>query len=66
MEDLLAHSLRGTDHVLERTSDALGHVLGSKKGDFVITLDPDTMRGASAADRRGVQGPRHVRPGHAR
>ena len=47
VEDLLAHSLRGTDHVLERTSDAIGHVLGSKKGDFLITLDPDTMRGAS-------------------
>jgi hypothetical protein len=47
VEDLLAHSLRGTDHVLERTADAAGHVLGSKKGDFVVTLDPDTVRGTS-------------------
>jgi hypothetical protein len=47
IEDLLAQSLRGTDHVLERTSDAAGHVLGSKKGDFVVSLDPNTVRGAS-------------------
>jgi hypothetical protein len=47
IEDLLAQSLRGTDHVLERTADAAGHVLGSKKGDFVVSLDPDTVRGAS-------------------
>jgi hypothetical protein len=47
IEALLAGSLRGTDHVLERTSDAPGHVLGSKKGDFVVTLDPEQVRGTS-------------------
>jgi hypothetical protein len=47
VEDLLAHSLRGTDHLLERTSDSAGHVIGSKKGDFVVTLDPEIARGAS-------------------
>ena len=46
VEDLLAHSLRGTDHLLERTSDAAGDMLRSRKGDFVITLDPGTVNGA--------------------
>ncbi len=46
IEDLLAHSLRGTDHLLERTSDAAGDMLRSRKGDFVITLDPRTVNGA--------------------
>lgn len=46
VEDLLAHSLRGTDHLLERTSDAAGDMLCSRKGDFVITLDPRTVNGA--------------------
>lgn len=47
IEGLLADSLRGTDHLLERTSDAAGDMLRSKKGDFVITLDPAATRGAS-------------------
>lgn len=47
VEDLLAASLRGTDHLLERTADAAGDVLRSRKGDFVITLDPRTVEGAS-------------------
>ncbi len=46
VEDILAHSLRGTDHVLERTADAAGDMLRSRKGDFVITLDPQTVAGA--------------------
>ncbi len=48
VEDLLVDALRGTDHVLERTADAAGDVLRSRKGDFVITLDPQTVRGATA------------------
>jgi hypothetical protein len=47
VEDLLAQALRGTDHVLERTASASGDVLGSRKGDFVVTLDPRTADGAS-------------------
>jgi hypothetical protein len=47
VEDLLAHALRGTDHVLERTASASGDVLRSRKGDFVVTLDPRTADGAS-------------------
>jgi hypothetical protein len=61
IEGLLAQSLRGTDHLLERTSDTPGHVLGSKKGDFVIALDPGSVRGASVrlvveCKDRGISG----------
>lgn len=47
VEDLLLGSLRGTEDVVERTSDSAGDVLRSKKGDFVIALGPDTVRGAA-------------------
>jgi len=47
VEDLLASALRGADHLLERTAAKAGDVLGSRKGDFVITLDPATVRGAT-------------------
>jgi hypothetical protein len=44
---LLAESLRGTDHLLERSADDAGDVIRSRKGDFVVTLDPETTRGAT-------------------
>lgn len=44
---LLAGSLRGTDHLLERSADDPGDVMRSRKGDFVVTLDPETTRGAT-------------------
>ena len=47
LEDMLADSVRGTDHLIERTSDEAGNVIRSKKGDFVLTLDPTTTRGAT-------------------
>jgi hypothetical protein len=47
LEGMLAEAVRGTDHLVERTSDAAGHVMASKKGDFVLTLDPETMRGSA-------------------
>ena len=47
LEGMLADAVRGTDHLVERTSDEAGHVLRSKKGDFVLTLDPATTRGAA-------------------
>ena len=43
----MAESLRGSDHLFERTADAAGDMMRSKKGDFVITLDPETVRGAT-------------------
>jgi hypothetical protein len=47
LESMLADAVRGSDHLVERTSDAAGDVLRSKKGDFVVTLDPASTRGAS-------------------
>lgn len=46
LEAMLVEALRGGDHLVERTSDVTGHVLGSKKGDFIVTLDPAATRGA--------------------
>ena len=49
-EDLLAELLgdvaRGAGDLLDRTSTETGALLGSKKGDFVLTLDPHLTRGA--------------------
>ena len=47
LEGMLADAVRGTDHLVERTSDEAGHVIRSKKGDFVLTVDPATTRGAA-------------------
>lgn len=47
VEGLLADCVRGSDHLLERTSSVAGDVMRSKKGDFVLTLDPATVRGAT-------------------
>jgi hypothetical protein len=47
IEGLLADSVRGSDHLVERTADVAGNVIRSKKGDFVLTLDPATARGAT-------------------
>jgi hypothetical protein len=44
---MLGDALRGTDHVLERAADDAGDVLRSRKGDFVVTLDPDSARGST-------------------
>lgn len=47
IESLLIDGLRGTEHLLDRTGDAAGDIIRSKKGDLVITLDPDSTRGAA-------------------
>jgi hypothetical protein len=47
LEGMLADAVRGSDHLVERTSDVAGDVIRSKKGDFVLTVDPATTRGAS-------------------
>ena len=44
---MLGEALRGTDHVLERAADDAGDVLRSRKGDFVVTLDPEAARGST-------------------
>ena len=49
-EDLLAEMLgriaRGAGDLLDRTSDESGDVLRSKKGDFLLTIDPRLTNGA--------------------
>ncbi len=47
VEELLADCVRGGDHLVERTTDSAGNAMRSKKGDFVLTLDPAITRGAT-------------------
>jgi hypothetical protein len=47
VEVMLTDIVRGSDHLIERTSEAAGNVIRSKKGDFVISLDPASVRGAT-------------------
>ena len=46
IEDLLGDIVRGANDLLERTGTDAGDAGRSKKGDFVITLDPDLCRGS--------------------
>ena len=46
LEDLLGSLARGAGDLLDRTGTETGAVLGSKKGDFVLTIDPRLARGA--------------------
>jgi hypothetical protein len=45
LEGLLADTARGAGDLLDRTSSEEGAVIKSKKGDFVLTLDPGLTRG---------------------
>jgi len=46
LEGLLADLARGAGDLLDRTSNDAGATLKSKKGDFVLTIDPRLARGA--------------------
>jgi hypothetical protein len=46
LEEMLAHLLRGRGDLLDRTADEEGNVMRSRKGDFVVTIDPELCRGA--------------------
>ena len=46
LEAMLGDLARGTKDLVERTGTQAGDAMRSKKGDFVITLDPDQTRGA--------------------
>jgi hypothetical protein len=46
LASLLARIARGAGDLLERTSDEGGSVIRSKKGDFVVTIDPALTGGA--------------------
>jgi hypothetical protein len=45
LESLLGDLARGAGDLLDRTTDEIGAVLKSKKGDFVLTIDPALTRG---------------------
>jgi hypothetical protein len=45
LEGLLAEGARGAGDLLDRTAAETGSVLKSRKGDFVLTLDPGLTRG---------------------
>ena len=46
LDELLTDVVRGTGDALERTSIATGDVMRSKKGDFLLTIDPQMCGGA--------------------
>lgn len=46
LEELLADIVRNSGDVLDRTGTEAGEVIRSRKGDFVLTLDPGLCRGA--------------------
>ena len=46
LEAMLADAARGSGDLLDRTGGEAGGALRSKKGDFVITVDPDRTGGA--------------------
>jgi hypothetical protein len=46
LEDMLADIVRGNGDAIERTATATGDVIRSKKGDFLLTVDPQICGGA--------------------
>jgi hypothetical protein len=46
LESMLGEIARGANDLLERCGTDAGHDGRSKKGDFILTLDPDLARGA--------------------
>jgi len=46
LEDMLADCAQGAGDTIERTGSVSGDVIRSKKGDFLLTIDPQWCRGA--------------------
>lgn len=46
LEDMLSEIVRGTGDAIERCAAATGDVIRSRKGDFLLTLDPQACGGA--------------------
>jgi hypothetical protein len=46
LDGMLGELARGAGDLIERTGTETGAIVGSKKGDFVLTLDPRVTRGA--------------------
>ena len=60
LDVLLGDLARGAGDLLDRTGTETGALLKSKKGDFVITIDPRVARGCGPAGRRRGEGPPDV------
>ena len=45
LEEMLGTAVRGSGDVVERTAAAVGDVIRSRKGDFVLTVDPQLCSG---------------------
>ncbi len=45
LEEMLGVAVRGSGDVVERTAAAVGDVIRSRKGDFVLTVDPQLSSG---------------------
>lgn len=46
LEAMLGETVRGSGDLCDRTAEAAGDVIRSRKGDFVVTIDPRLTRGA--------------------
>jgi len=46
LDEMLADAVRGTGDAVEHTASATGDVIRSKKGDFLLTIDPQLCGGA--------------------
>jgi hypothetical protein len=46
LEQMLGEIARGAGDIVDRTADAAGDTIRSKKGDFVVTVNPAMTRGA--------------------
>jgi len=46
LEDMLGETARGAGDLVERTGSLAGDVIRSKKGDFLLTIDPQWCHGA--------------------
>jgi len=46
LDEMLAEAVRGTGDAVEHTASATGDVIRSKKGDFLLTVDPQMCGGA--------------------
>jgi hypothetical protein len=46
LQEMLNETVRGTGDAVERTGVVAGDVMRSKKGDFLLTIDPQTCGGA--------------------
>ena len=54
LEEMLADVVRGCGDVVERTGTATGDVIRSKKGDFLLTVNPAShRRGRASGGHRG-------------